>query len=358
MAYIRSAGLRGVRHVVTTLGGDPDDLARRCGLPHGALDDDEMLVQDLAIALLLETAATELRCPDLGLRVADHQDLDMLGPVAVAVSGARTPAQALEVTGKYLFFHARSLEITLVPDPEGDDDVVAVRFGYRDDVQAIPPQTNDLLLLFLHRAMRTLFGGEYGLLTVEVPGPLAVDPERYRSLFGAPASPFAPAAMLRVPASLLDLELAGGDRAAQQLALRYLDQQVPADQQGVDDRARAVLQRSLDTGTSSLAGVAALLSVSPRTLQRELAALGTSFSAIRDEVRRETAARLLTTTEIPLYQIASALDLGDATTFSQYARRWWGITAREFRHGRPIPPGFDTAGSHPDPAAPGATINS
>ena len=68
-------------------------------------------------------------------------------------------------------------------------------------------------------------------------------------------------------------------------------------------------------------------------LALELAAEGTTFVALRDEVRRETALRLLTTTEIPLYQIASALDLGDATTFSQYSRRWWGKTARQVRLG-------------------------
>ena len=50
MAYIRSSGLRGVRQVVTELGGDPHDLARRAGLPPGALDTDEMLVEDLSIA--------------------------------------------------------------------------------------------------------------------------------------------------------------------------------------------------------------------------------------------------------------------------------------------------------------------
>ena len=55
---------------------------------------------------------------------------------------------------------------------------------------------------------------------------------------------------------------------------------------------------------------------------------------VRDEVRRDVAARLLATTEIPLYQIASALALDDVTTFSQYARRWWGVTARQFRADR------------------------
>ena len=334
MAFIRSAGLRGVRAVVTGLGGDADDLARRSGLPHGALDSDEMLVEDLAIALLLETAAAELGCPDLGLRVAEHQDLDMLGPVAVVVKNARTTTEALEMTSKYLFFHSRSIEITVVPDPRGEPDVLGVRFGYRDPAQLIPPQAVDLVLLFLHRAMRTVLGGDYGLLSVELPGPLNTDAAQYKALFGAPVTPSTPSAVLRVPSDLLGREISGGDDAVQQLALRYLEQHVPTDRRSLTDRTRAALQQSLDAGASSLARIAGLLSMSPRSLQRGLAGEGTSFSAVRDEVRREVAARLLTTTEIPLYQIASALDLGDATTFSQYARRWWGMTAREVRHGR------------------------
>ena len=331
MAYIRSAGLRGVRQVVTDLGGDPGDLASRCALPVAALDSDELLVEDLAIALLLETAAAELNCPDLGLRVAGLQDLDMLGPVAVAVKNTRTATQALEMTSKYLFFHSRSIEITVVEDPRGDDDVLGVRFGYRDAGQVIPPQSVDLVLLFLHHSMQSLLGNDYGLLSVELPNPPSVPERRYEELFGAPVNASTPGAVLRVPSALLHHPVSGGDQTLQQLALRYLDQHVPPDRRGVVDHVRAVLHQSLETGTSSLTDVASMLAVSPRTLQRELAKEGETFASIRDEVRRETALRLLTSTEIPLYQIASALGLGDATTFSQYARRWWGMTARQIR---------------------------
>ena len=334
MSFIRSAGLRGVRRVLTELGGDADELARRSGLPGAALDSDEILVEDLSIALLLETAAAELGCPELGLRVAGHQDIDMLGPVAVAVKNARTTTEALEMTSKYLFFHSRSIEITVVPDPRGETGVLGVRFGYRDPGQLIPPQTVDLTLLFLHRAMRSVLGGDYGLVSVELPNPLNTDAARYESLFGAPVKPSTPAAVLRVPSALLGRAISGGDDAVQQLALRFLDQHIPEDRRSLTDRARAVIHQSLDTGSSSLPQVARLLSVSPRTLQRGLAGQGTSFAALRDEVRRDVAVRLLTTTEIPLSQIAAAVALGDATTFSQYSRRWWGMTAREVRHGR------------------------
>lgn len=336
MAYVRSAGLRGVRSTIDELGGDADELAHRAGLPAGALDDDEILVPDLAIGLLLETAAIELACPDFGLRVALLQDFELLGPVAVAIRNARTTTQALEMTSKYLFFHARSLEITVVADPAGDPAVLGVRFGYRDDALALPPQAIDLVLLFLHRALMDLLGGAYGLHSVELPNPLNAEAQRYRSLFGAPATPGASAAMLRVPSALLGRAIPGGDRTAQMLALQYLDRHGPSRGGGYGERVRDILLRSLDTGTSTLGGVAEMLAVSPRTLQRHLASEGVSFSRIRDEARRDVAARLLSTTEIPLYQIAAALALDDVTTFSQYARRWWGMTARDFRSGRTV----------------------
>src|SRR5699024_4621611 len=148
MAYIRSAGLRGVRQVVAGLGGDADDLARRSGLPRGALDSDEMLVEDLAIALLLETAAAELGCPDLGLRAAGHQDLERLVSVSVSARAVRTTIPALEMPCWYLFFRSSSIEITVVPEPRGDDDVLGVRIGYRDPEHLIPAQSVDLVLLF------------------------------------------------------------------------------------------------------------------------------------------------------------------------------------------------------------------
>lgn len=334
MAYVRSAGLRGVRSAIVELGGDADELARRSGLPNGALDDDEILVPDLAIGLLLETAAAELTCPDFGLRVALRQDFDLLGPVAVAIRNARTTTQALEMTSKYLFFHARSLEITVVADPGGDPAVLGVRFGYRDDAMALPPQAVDMVLLFLHRALIDLVGEGYGLRSIELPNPLNAEAQRYRSLFGAPATPRAPAAMLRVPSALLGRAIPGGDQTAHMLALQYLERHGPSRAAGYGERVRDILLRSLDTGTSTLGDVAEMLAVSPRTLQRHLAAEGTSFSRIRDEARRDLAARLLSTTEIPLYQIAAALALDDVTTFSQYARRWWGMTARQFRAAR------------------------
>src|SRR3954454_12276332 len=64
MSVIRSAGLRGFRATVAELGGDPEACAARAGLPVEALDADDLLVPDLAVAEVLEIAAREVDRPD------------------------------------------------------------------------------------------------------------------------------------------------------------------------------------------------------------------------------------------------------------------------------------------------------
>jgi hypothetical protein len=224
MAWVRSAGLRGVRVVVEELGGDADAIARHAGAPDGALDDDELLVRDTTIAAVLESAAVELRCPDFGLRVALEQDLSLLGPLAVALQNAPSAAEALDYAAKYLFLHARGHGLRLVPDPRGSLGVVGVQCCYPDGVQA-PPQRVDLGLLFLHRVLITLFDGRYGLRTVEVPHRPAATPARYEELFGTQVNFAQPAAVLRVPADLTRRAIKCSDRTTRQLALSYLNAQ-------------------------------------------------------------------------------------------------------------------------------------
>ena len=61
MPAIRSAGLRGFRAAVAELGGDAEAFARTAGLPVAALDADDLLVEDIAMAATLEVAANALQ---------------------------------------------------------------------------------------------------------------------------------------------------------------------------------------------------------------------------------------------------------------------------------------------------------
>lgn len=197
MSVIRSAGLRGFRATVAELGGDADSYARQAGCPPAALDVDDLLVPEEAMATVLELAAADLGCADLGLRIAARQDLGMLGALALAIQNSDTLGDALECTTRYLFVHARSVNLSLEPDPYGTPGMAALRYGVREGVVA-PPQGIDLSLGFIHRAIGYLVG-PYGLGSVELPHPLLAPLSVYEDFFGVPVKADRPEALLRVP---------------------------------------------------------------------------------------------------------------------------------------------------------------
>lgn len=340
MSTIRSAGLRGFRAVVGELGGDPDLCARQAGLDPAALDTDDLLVPGVAVAAILEIAAEQLARPDLGLLIAARQDLSMLGPLALAIANSPTVGDTLECTSRYLFVHAPSLRVSLGPDPDGVRGVSALQYETAPGVPT-PVQGTDLGLGFLHRAIRSLVGGSYGLRTVELPhqplAPLSV----YEEFFGARVLTGRPVAMLRLPDSLAAQPLAGADESIRRMALAFLAQQTPPDEDAYGPRVHDALTQTLGTSVPQIASVASLLAVHPRTLQRALAREGTTFARVLDDVRRDGAQRYLTTTDLSLGQVAGLLGLSEQSALTRCSRRWWGVPPRELRR-----QGVDGTGQH------------
>lgn len=331
MPVIRSAGIRGFRDVVAELGGDPVSMAVRVGLDVAALDTDDVLAEDIALARVLELAAAELDCPDLGLRIAARQDVSLLGPLALAIQNAPSVGEALEATSRYLFVHAVGMRISLQPDPDDVRGVQALRYDVTPAGIDPPRQGTDLSLGSLHRAIVSLVGGSYGLRTVDLPHQPLAPQSVYEEFFGARVRFGRPAALLRLPSSLGDLPLAVHDESVRQMALDFLERQSPAGNVLLTSRTEGALQQLLGTGSAGIDDVARLLDLHPRTLQRRLADEGTGFASVVDGVRRDTAHRYLVTTDLPLSQVAGLLGFSEQAVLSRACRRWWGVTPREVR---------------------------
>lgn len=106
MSLVRSAGLQGFRRTVRELGGDPVLFARQAGLAVEALDTPEWIVEDTAIAAVLEIAAAALGQSDLGLRVASAPEPSLLGPLAVVLQNSASVKDAIECMSRYMYVHA------------------------------------------------------------------------------------------------------------------------------------------------------------------------------------------------------------------------------------------------------------
>ncbi|MBG6216897.1 AraC-like DNA-binding protein [Arthrobacter sp. CAN_A6] len=329
-SFIRSAGIRGFRSVVEAHQGDAALLAERYGVGIDALDSDDVLVSDVAMGRLLEGAARELPCPDLGLQMALHQDIGILGPLAIAVQNAPTVGGALECASQFLFVHSPVLSFSIVADPEGRHGEVGLRYGSADG--GVPPrQGSDVGLAFVHRMLRFLVGGPYGLHSVHLPHRPLATASRYTAFFGAEARFQQESALLRVPRSLLARPLTGVDETLREIALTYLQARFPEPGRTLAPQVRVAIDRSLGSTPSRIESTGRLLGMHPRTVQRKLAAEGTSFAILLDDARRESALRLITRTDLPFVQIAALVGLSEQSALTRCARRWFGATPRTVR---------------------------
>jgi AraC-like DNA-binding protein len=98
----------------------------------------------------------------------------------------------------------------------------------------------------------------------------------------------------------------------------------------VDD-LRVALGEAICGGRPAIAKVARSLGVSARTMQRRLEALGTTYQDVLDEVRHETARRLLTSTDLGTGEVAFLLGFEEVNSFVRAFHAWEGTTPAKLR---------------------------
>jgi AraC-like DNA-binding protein len=79
--------------------------------------------------------------------------------------------------------------------------------------------------------------------------------------------------------------------------------------------------------------VAARLAVSTPTLRRRLAAEGTSFQQIRDQLRRDVAIAALAAGAVSIEDLARQLGFSEPSAFHRAFRRWTGSAPRSYQPG-------------------------
>ncbi|MFL6157221.1 MAG: AraC family transcriptional regulator ligand-binding domain-containing protein [Marmoricola sp.] len=96
---------------------------------------------------------------------------------------------------------------------------------------------------------------------------------------------------------------------------------------GLVQQVRILLTQRLAFDPSA-AGVAAALALGERTLRRRLAAEGTSYQQVLDELRISLAGQLLGTGSLSVAEVAHRLGYAEAASFIHAHRRWHGRTPK------------------------------
>lgn len=137
---------------------------------------------------------------------------------------------------------------------------------------------------------------------------------------------------LVLPKDALSLEVSTANSVARHNAEQECERllaEAPGHHIDIASKVRALL---ISYGSALLLGDAAQkLRTSPRTLNRQLAQLNTSYRHMVEEVRREHATRLLGNSSMKIEQIASELGYTDTSNFVRAFRKWMGITPLNYR---------------------------
>jgi AraC-like DNA-binding protein len=136
----------------------------------------------------------------------------------------------------------------------------------------------------------------------------------------------------RFPAAWLDRPLALREPVANREAVTVLEQERKVFAVGDDlvERTRALVSNPAN-GFPDLNRAAARLRVSSRTLRRHLSRSGTTFQALRDEVRRAYSMTLLERSRLAVDDVARELGYADAAGFVRAFQRWTGETPANYR---------------------------
>ena len=99
----------------------------------------------------------------------------------------------------------------------------------------------------------------------------------------------------------------------------------------LSDVIKSIIRRNLQSGEIQLKDIARSLGTSQRTLQRRLSDEGITLQALKEEVRRDLAKRLLQSNNLKTTEIADQLGYSDPATFFKSFKGWYGTTPAQYR---------------------------
>lgn len=327
---VRVQALRLYTEVVRELGGDPSRLLAMAHIAPQSLTQLDAFISYRSMIHLLERTAVELECPDFGLRLAARQGgIATLGPLEVAMRNSTTVGEAYRYCAGHMQVYSPVVSIEIEDDRASDRHFM--RFEILLDRVPNQRQAVENALGLTHHAVLALSSGHFGAREVWFMHTPLLPLGTYQRYFGGPVQFGKPFNAVFFNRRDFAQAIQDQDPQIYEMASSYIDIKFPASSQRLVPRVYAIATRLLAAGVCTHAAVAAKLNMHPRTLQRRLREEGASFESIKDDVRRDAAARYLSQSDLPLIRISTLLGYSESSVLTRSCQRWFAKSPRQIR---------------------------
>ena len=322
----RAAILMGLPPLLAELGVPLDCVLDGTGVSTTDLTPGTFLPYAQFLALL-DRAAELSGCEDLGIQLARRLSLSALGPAGQVMRHAATLGEALNDYVQFQIWNSTGGSAYIYQTPQD----VAFGYGIYDPAGYEALQIHDLVVGAGCKLIFLLTDQRVRPLELWLMRPPSADPRPLATFAGCPVYYEREQTCIFLPPDALELPLKDADRRAHNETLSKLASLTAAGPWGKAATVRHALRTSITTGRIGMPEISGRLGQHTRSLRRALEKEGTTFAALRDEVRYTVARELLSLTPLSMSEIAGALGFSGSSTFSHAFRHWSGTTPTDWR---------------------------
>lgn len=324
---IRSGALCNYQNCVESLGGEAQPLLAETGISPEQLTEPDNLVSLEAVNQLLELSAQRLQRPDFGYQLSQQQTAGHLGVIGLLIQQCPTVRAAIGEMLKY--YHVHNQGVTWELREEGG---FAFLVRHQQLSADMPSRQLVDMALFTGLSLMRLFFGRNGrpkwvsFRRPEEEGERQLKKGLSQELrFDQEFDGF-------VFASCdLDTPLSGIDENLKHVLQQHIASLDVICAKNVCAQVSLLIKQTLGLRGCSIEGIADMLSMHKRTLQRQLADRGVTFKALLDDVRFDTAKRSLCETHTPLTLLAEQLGYAELSAFSRAFKARFGVSPAQWR---------------------------
>jgi AraC-like DNA-binding protein len=309
-------------------GLDARGLLRGAGIDPRATADPGLRVPNEAWQAVMRRAAAQIPDAAFGLRAARCWHPSNLGALGHAWLTAPSLRAGLELLARYWRIIGGRWQpaVHVARDEVGFE----LHDPYADDVVA--PIGTDITFAIVLDMCRMNYGAALRPLRVELVRARPPQHATYAAFYGCPVRYAAPRRALVLRRAEAERTLPSANRRLGEVLDRVITGELARlDRSDVLAQCQALLLETLPSGPLGEAAMARHLHMSPRTLQRKLAARGTTHKQLVEDTRRKLALRFMEDPQRSLADITFELGFSQQSAFTRAFRRWTGAAPSQWR---------------------------
>lgn len=326
---IQAKAVEKVGKAAVARGVKAEDLYQTVDLDGSILEDPDSRIPFAQLVALYEKGAELTGDNNFGLHLGETVDLSAFDVVGYCALNSSTLGAAFTRVARYHWIWTDGALFSV----ESAGETSAIVYSYVDTSILDHRQDSEMTFSTVTTLCRSMATPAFAPTVVEFQHAAPADTSEHLRVFKCPVRFGAPENRLFFPTNFLAMPIAKADASLCAVLDRHAEELLakhpPRD--SLIDRVRNVITAEFRGGEPSLERIADQLGLTPRTLQRKLQELGTSYNDVLDQMRRQLAMRYLREPQMAICEVAYLLGFSESSSFHRAFKRWTGVTPKEFR---------------------------